>query len=275
MINKSAQLAGGAVCFGESFRVSRSLLVAGAIFALPWVAAGQIASDQGANYTLGWTNASNGGTGFTPWVINNTQDTGVAGVFIGDPAAAGISGMAADSFGFFANPIGSGANAGVSRGFLAPLAAGQVFSFQWGLNWDSNSPDSNRGFNLFSGATQILNINMANSSTITINGNPMFTEFGTQAFVLSFEQLTPTSLRVFGTGRDGSETYDNTFTGLEGAASGFAFYFNATENGVDERQMYFNNLSIVPEPAVSTLLLVGLAAAGYAVRRRNRAGALS
>jgi len=268
--NKIAQLAEGGVCFGNNHNALRPLLAAVAVLCSGVSGYAQVGFDQGANYTLGWTNGANGGTGFSPWTFNNTQGTGSAGGFIGDPAAGGISGMATNSFGLFANPIGSGANAEVSRNFSDALANGQTFSFQWGLNWDSDSATSNRGFNLRSGGQQLFNINMGNSSAITINGTPLFSQFGTQAFTLNFEQISPTSMRVFGTGRNGSEAYDTTFTGLAGAADNFVFYFNATAPNVDNRQMYFDNLSIVPEPTTSALLIIGVAAAGYSIRRRAR-----
>lgn len=232
-----------------------------------------VASDSGLNYPNNtWTSGSNGGTGFTPWSFNITQGTGAAGVFIGDPLAAGITGMSASSFGFYANPLGSGANAEVSRGFAVPLLPSQVFSFEWGLNWDSNSASSNRGFSLLHGAAEIINVNMGNSAEIRINGQVMFSQYGTQAFVLNFEQLTPTSVRVYGTGRDGVETYDNTFSNLLGQASGFKFYFNATEANATPRQMYVNDLEIVPEPNATSLIFlsaVGLFAYRYSVRRRS------
>lgn len=199
--------------------------------------------DQGANYT-GIAGGENEGTGFGPWSVNHSQGSGTAGVFIGDPAAAGISGMSSNSIGFYANPLGSGANAEIQRAFGSALAVGHTFSFQWGLNWDSNTNASNRGFNLIGdGTTELININMGGSATITINGTNMFTQFGSAAFVLNFTRTGANSLRVFGTGRNGSESFDQTFT-IASAPQSFKFYFNATEANVDQRQMYVNDFAI-------------------------------
>jgi hypothetical protein len=245
-----------------------SLFVA-ASFAVGSANAQFIAIDNGGNYGSGWTDGSNGGSGFQPWVFNNTQGTGSAGVFIGDPAAGGISGMSVESFGFFANPAGSGANAEVSRSLSAALGVGDTFSFQWGLNWDSDDAASNRGFNLFGGSEQLININMGNSSLITINGDPMFNEFGTQAFTLNFFHETAGNLRVFGIGRDGSESFNQVFA-VTALPDRFSFYYNAAENN-DNRQMYVNNLEVIPEPSTYALLTLGaLALGGYAARRRAR-----
>ena len=252
--------------------VAFSTLLAGAV-------SGQIASDNAGNpaYSGGWNNGSNGGSGFGAWIFSSTNGTGSGGVFIGDPSAAGISGMSATSFGFYANPLGSEANAGVSRPLSSALQAGQTFSFQWGLNWDSDSPTSNRGFNLRAGETELLNLNMSNSSVVTIEGSPMFSAYGTQAFTVNFEQVTESSIRVYGVGRNGTETYDNTFTGLTGAADNFAFYFNATsvpsEPNQANRQMYVNNLSVVPEPTTYALIALGAAFVLWRVRRRVTSGA--
>lgn len=216
----------------------------------------QVAEDDASNYGSSWTNLSNGGFGFTPWVFNMTEGSGFADAFIGNPLDAGITGMNPESFGFYANPLDSGANSEVSRGFLSPLTPGQTFSFQWGLNWDSDSATSNRGFNLRHGASELININMGGTPTIFINGLPMFTQFGSQAFTLNFEQINPSSLRVFGTGRDGSELYDNTFSNLAGPADAFSFYFNASDPGA-QRQMYVNEFQVVPEPNSTSLILLG------------------
>lgn len=233
-----------------------------------------IASDDASNYNgpgePAWaSNGANGGTGFGGWGFAVTPGSGSAGTFIGDPSAAGISGMSSNSWGFYANPIGSGANIDASRGFSQALQDGETFSFQWGLNYDSFNASSNRGFNLKSGGSQLLNINMGDSATIRINGNNMFTNYGSQAFVLNFQQVSASSIRVYGTGRNGSESYDNTFTGLAGRADNFQFYFNATESGVDQRQMYLNNLSIVPEPATLGLLGMGAGLIMFRLARRR------
>lgn len=191
-----------------------------------------------------WTNGSNGGTGFGPWTFNHVQGTGYAGGFIGNPTNAGIAGLGTNAFGFYANPTNSGAMAEAARSFAGPMAVGDVFQFVWGLNWDSNAEGSNRGFNLRAGETELVNLNMANHAAITINGAPMFTNYGAQAMTLNFEYVAAGSLRVWGTGRNGSETYDQTLAVSNGAPTGFTFYFNATDAGIDARQMYFNNLKI-------------------------------
>ncbi len=235
------------------------------------------ASDNAGNaaYSDGWIAGDNGGTGFGEWVFNNSQGSGSAGVFIGNPSSAGVSGMSTTSFGFFANPGGSGANAEVSRTFGSALSVGDTFSFQWGLNWDSDSATSNRGFSLLSGVTELINFNMNNSSTINVNGNPMFTEFGSAGFDINMTYVSSGSIRVFGTGRDGSETFDQTLTVGAGAPDSFKFYFNAVTSPAapnqDNRQMYVNNLEVIPEP--STYALLALSAAGlgaHLIRRRRR-----
>jgi hypothetical protein len=254
--------------------LSRFFIAAAIAASLASTSIAQIASDNGGNYGGGWTDESNGGSGFGGWGIAPTLGTGnAAGVFIGDPSHAGVSGMSTSSFGMYADPAGTGTNIDASRGFSSSLADGQTFSFLWGLNWDSGDASSNRGFNLNSGGTQLININMSDSDNLTINGNLMFDNYGSNAFTLNFEQVSSSSIRVYGTGRDGSETYDNTFTELAGRADNFSFYFNgatkADAPNADNRQMYFNNLSIVPEPSTYALLGLGAAFGLWQLRRRR------
>lgn len=209
-----------------------------------------VSADDSSNYSAGWDDAANEGTGFGPWVFNHTQDgeTHWAGVFIGEGSNAGISGMGSNAFGFYANPPGSAANAEVQRAFASPLDVGQTFQITLGLNLDSDTEGSNRGFNLRGDEDeQLININMGDSQLITINGDPLFEEFGSQAMTLYFEHVSAGNLRVHGIGRDGSESFDQTFT-VPSAPESFTFYFNATSNE-DERQMYFDDLLITEEGA--------------------------
>jgi hypothetical protein len=101
------------------------------------------------------------------------------------------------------------------------MSVGEIFRFALGLNWDSNEEGSNRGFNLMAGATELVNINMGNSALISINGQPMFNNYGAQAMTLHFEFVASGSIRVWGIGRDGSESYDQTLTVPAGAPTGF------------------------------------------------------
>jgi hypothetical protein len=233
----------------------------------------QIASDNGGNYGGGWTNGANGGSGFLGWNISVTPGTGFAGAFIGEPTNAGIVGMSSTSFGLFANPGGSGATATASRGMSNALSVGETFSFQWGVNWDSDV--GNKGFNLFSGGvggTQLLNVNQAGfPGDITFEGVNTGVAYGDGPMTWSFTLTTSSNLLVTSSARNGTTAPVFT-TNLTVAAAPNAFSFYATAMGSgDQRQPYFNNLNVVPEPSTYALLaLSAVGLAGYAARRRAR-----
>jgi hypothetical protein len=227
--------------------------------------AASVANDNASNYTNGWSNESNGGSGFSAWTINATQGTGFAGAFIGNPSLAGITGMPSSAFGLYANPQGSGASVTVSRGFTGALTAGQTFSFDWGINLDGdNGISGNKGFNLFAGETQVLNVNNGGNSDITVNSTNTGFAYGTNVMTWSFTVVDADTLRVAANDRDGFGTYEADLT-IDTAITSFAFY--ATELGAnDARQPYFNNLQVVPEP--STWMVSSLLAVSFALRRR-------
>jgi len=233
----------------------------------------QIASDNGGNYGAGWTNGANGGTGFLAWNISATPGTGFAGSFIGDPTFAGVTGMSTTSFGLFANPGGSGATATVSRGLASALNVGDTFSFQWGINWDSDV--GNKGFNLFSGGvggTQLLNVNQAGfPGDVTFEGSNTGIAYGDGPMTWSFTLTTASNLLVTSSARNGTTTpVFTTNIAVTAAPNAFSFYATAMGAG-DQRQSYFNNLSVVPEPSTYALLgLSALAFGGYVARRRAR-----
>ena len=243
--------------------------------------AANIASDSAANYSGGWTTGSNGGTGFSSWTISTVSSTNnFAGAFIGDPTGSGIN-FGTQAFGLYANgpqPV----SVDVSRSFTGgSLIAGQKFSFQYALNWDADTGE--KGFNLWTGTPGtgwLLNVkqggfpgnilfNYAGNSAGDINTN---IQYGNGPMTWSFEMLTSTSLAVSATARDGSTTSVFNRTITLGADAPLSFNFYASNmGGGDQRQPYFNNLSLVPEPSSSVLMGLGLA--GLAALRRTRKNA--
>ena len=202
-----------------------------------------IAADNANNYSTGnpWNHNSNRGFGFGPWIITTG---GTAGAFLGDPA--GISGMTNPSFGLYANPGGTNNYVNADRSFAHPLPVGATLSIQWGVNWDSNHAEGNKGINIYSGGTgttPLININQRNSPAITINGQPMFNVHGTIAMTIHFERSASNQLRVHATGRNGTEVYNQTFN-ISVAPDAIRFYAARMYNDAAQRQPYFNNLQI-------------------------------
>ena len=197
-------------------------------------------SATNATYADGWTNGSDGGIGFGPWSI---QAGGTAAATIGNPADAGITGMNSNSFAL----QGTNGYVTVQRGFDAPLLPGDIFSLQFGNNFDTGGA-GNKGVNIFAGgddqSSELININMGSTSEITINGQPMFTQYGTAAVTLNFQYVAPGQLRVFGTGRNGTETYDQTFV-IAGAPDRFSLYAgDLAADQAAQRVLYANNFAI-------------------------------
>lgn len=206
-----------------------------------------IASDNAGNYDGDWEDGSNEGTGFEPWNFIIDEGSGFAGTFLADPADRELTGLDNPSFHLFAD--GAGASANVDRPFSDPLAVNSRFTVVWGMNWDTDTADGNKGIILFSDTDEIITINNSNSSAITINGDPMFNNYGTQAITFNFQLLNETTLRVFATGRDGSEEYDEEIT-ISGAPDRVRFYATQMAGG-NNRQPVFNNLAIVELPEIT------------------------
>jgi len=251
------------------------LTISAAAFAVGTSHAQLIASDNAGNYSGGWTNGANGGFGFLAWSISAPQGTGFSGNFIGDPTAAGVSGMGTQAFGLYANPTNSGASVSVDRQFAAALNVGETFSFQWANNWDTGG--GNKGFNLYTGGTggtQLLNVNIGGfPGDVTFGGTNTGLTFGTGPSTWSFTLSAPTSLNVTATARDGSPSIAfSTNITIAGAPNAVRFYASEMSGAdANNRQPYFNNLSVVPEPSTYALLALSAAGlAGYAARRRAR-----
>ena len=150
--------------------------------------------------------------------------------------------MSAESFGLFANPTNAGNFINVDRSLSTAMQVGDSFSFQWGVNFDADGPGS-KGFNLYVGTNQLINLNMGGSSTITINGTNTGFGYGTTAMTWSFFMSSATNLVVTANDRDGSGTYSNNFA-ITGGISSLRWYASQLNNSsfADQRQPYYNNL---------------------------------
>jgi opacity protein-like surface antigen len=244
----------------------------GAVAQVPITNVTTNAFDFGANYggggaEPGWTNGANAGFGFGAWTIT-TQAT--AGNFIGNPSAGGISGMSTDSFGLYAN-AGNNPFVNASRGITNALSIGQTLSFQWGVNFNGGA----KGFNLLSGATQIINLNLGGgSNNITVNGVSVLPDYGTISFYVGITRTDASTYTVFSTSSRTNGTLGGFSTTVSSslAADNFTLYASGVSGG-DSQQPYFNDFSVtaVPEPSTYALLaLSGIAFGGYMIRRRRR-----
>jgi hypothetical protein len=226
-------------------------------------------------YTVGnpFGGLDGGGVGgFGAW--DSSGSTG-GGNFVGDPTAAGISGLGTVAFGLWCNGS-DGNNSEVARAFESALTIGQTFSFTLGVNWDNDIQGSNKGFSLLNGGTEIFNLNHGPGQTSTItwtagaNSGNWSTGYGTNAFAVSILYKDATTITVSGTTRDGG-VFAATDLTVVGAPDSFKFYMNNASGG-DQRQLYFDDLSVtgqtIPEPA--TMGLLGLGALALALRRKIR-----
>jgi hypothetical protein len=234
------------------------------------------AFDFGANYggtsEPSFATGGNGGFGFGSWTINATPGSGGAGAFIGNPSSGGIAGMSTESFGLYANSVGSGASVNASRPLLQALAVGETFRLQWGINFDGdNGINGNKGLNLYVGSTQIINLNNGGNPDIQFNSVNTGFGYGTTPMVWSFTRNSSTTLLVEANDRDGTGTFSQTFTRTEGTGiTSFQIYATELRSG-DNRQPYFNDFTVtVPEPSSASLMALG-AAGLLALRRRRNA----
>jgi hypothetical protein len=206
------------------------------------------AADTALNYSGGnWTSGSNLsiGSGFGNWNLVSANGTGAAGTFLGNPADAGIQELPTVSFGLYANPGDSGAFVDARRELSNPLQVGEALAFDWGMNFDSNTANGSKGFIVFVGADEVVNVFNGATGNITVNGVDTGFTYGTYAMFWEFFQSANNSISIYGEPRNPSEqAFTANFT-TNGTISAVKFYAGGLDFGA-ERQPYFNNLVIMP-----------------------------
>ncbi len=242
------------------------------------IALGQIASDNAGNYEA-WGDGMNNGDGFLAWAISSSGgDFGFAGEFLGDSTiGAGNINSDGQSFGLFANQDPS-AFVNADRGFATALTVGDVFSFELALNFDNG----NKGFNLFAGTQgEVFNFNVGSGGGVSSNNatlNPgagAGYDYGGNDAVLSFSfgvlSAEVVSYSISRSSESGSQgvLFSGTVSGLTEPVSRFGFYNSGTDSGDAENNLYFNNLSVIPEPGTALLLVGGLGMLAWLRRRRG------
>jgi hypothetical protein len=213
-----------------------------------------IASDNtsGSSFNTG----NNTGCNFNPWTVTKVNAPG--GFAIGNkgnPSAAGITGMDASAYRIVAySDPGNDANYVYADRTFGPYATpdGFMLSFTWGFNLGSGSATTGeKGFILYSGGiggTPLFTVvNDKNNNSIEINNSPMFNNHGLNAMTLNFDyDAVASTIRVYGTGRDGVETFDQTYP-VTGTPNAIRFFNRGQENdgtSVDDHALYFDNFFI-------------------------------
>ncbi len=241
-----------------------SLLLFGLIASPNSASAASVALDNSSFYTTAtWTNGSNQGVGFAPWVFDGGNGTGGGfGTFVGN------TGLSPSSFGIFSFPADSGAFAGVTRAFTGgPLVAGQTFSFT--LGYTGIAANGSVGFDLRSSTGVSL-------FSVTTNGvgdwqlNDGGSNFNSGAAAAA---NTPF---VFSFTYNGGNTYSYTL----GAGSGTGFIAANNLTDISQIRLFsfqqgggenlgFDNLAVVPEPSTWVMVAGGL---GMLTLLRRRPG---
>ena len=206
---------------------------------------GQTLTDNGTNsaYSGGWTNGTNGGTGFSAWSLSSGGAN--AGHFIGNPGnnGMGTSGIGTTAFGLYGH---GGHYAYSERNFSSSLAVGDILTFHWSMNWDCGSSGS-KGWELRSGSTNIFGVTNTNSSTISYNGvstGTVSSNFGTSAMLVTIQRISSTQYSVSMTRRN---TADGTFTATINSTSAIdniRIFIGSQQTNEGQRNIFFNNFQI-------------------------------
>jgi hypothetical protein len=222
-------------------------------------------SDNAGNYSLGWSNGDNQGSGFGPWEFenNNNNTDRFAGAYLAtsnNPSGRNVGIFLPDPSGkafiLYAHPAGAFMNA--KRNFggsnAVPLAVGESFNFQWVQFWGNGD----KGVNLYRSGWDD-----GNDRTISLRQNgdnfiaqPRGFTNSPVAINYAFNKVTTVKLRraapdtlvlTVRTDEAADGSYTNTFRSP--APDRVKFYYAHGPAGADENnpRPLFNNLSITAD----------------------------
>jgi autotransporter-associated beta strand protein len=210
------------------------------------------ASDSSANsaYSDGWTGGDNGGSGFNSWTLASGAPSGnFAGNYTTGTANNGVSGFTGGgAFMQYAKFNNDGVFANADRSLSSSMGIGDTFSFQWGVNFDANNANGAKGFSIYTGGTggtQVVNVNIGSSATITLNTTNVLTAYGTSAMTMNLSRDSSSQLTIWtAAGRNGGAGFTNTLTGLASSAVDAFRFYTARQDDGDNRNNSFNNFSL-------------------------------
>ena len=261
--------------------------VAAAAALMPVTSSAQnVAADSAQNYTSGtWPSpAPNNGFGFGNWSFNNTTPNGgFSGQFFG--SSGGIDSANGNSFGFYANG-GASAQSTALRPFLQTLTASQSFSIsmqngnvtdnggQVGFNLQDNSGNNIFTYAFLGGAADYqLKIWSSPSSSVQVDTGVGFTS---GAMTLALTEGSGDNWSFAITTGSGTTTLSSTGTGDMLDANDisqvqmFSLNGGASRTLGDNANLFFNNLTVVPEPGTLALLGSSLLGGLFFWRRQRK-----
>ncbi len=215
------------------------------------------AADATPNYPGSeWaSNTPNGGTGFEPWIFNDTSSWD-DGFFIGPTGRDSMNAASPDgrAFGIFAH---SGGSASATRPFsTGPLETNQTFSVTLSTGGFSGTKGvllGQNGTNRFGFTATSVNGTNRLFFTRGSTNTPIEATFGTsinQAFNVSVTR-TGGNNHTFTITR-GSSTFTTNFTAT-GPVDRAVFFNRLTSGSSDANNLYLNNLALTAPPDSSTL----------------------
>jgi len=237
---------------------NRVVLVLAGIISLAAISAQAATSgtDHAGNYTSAtFTNGSNEGTGFGPWVFN-AGESSLVGLTNSTLGSGNINSTNDLSFLFYGGTNNSYAEA--VRALSSPMVEGDVLSVKLAYNWDGGA----RGFNVLNGSNgEIFNLNLGGGNSLSYTfqgagGVTISTDFNSTAVVeVVVEQLSGNQLDVTVTRNDGFTT-NFVSTTVSSAAAKIKFYNGGHSGDNLNYALFVNDLELV-ESSVPTLELSG------------------